>query len=245
MSSRWLGIARRPCTSDRLGAPMSWRFAVGVSGCLFRGRPATPDMTTTRAPRRAPALRRAPAARARIVTSQGMLKLDPLRASIGDHLPPRDPAVRPSIATRLDNVAPVTATPDHDLRANAPLALLRDLPRDDDPHRSRRASDRQRRGPIVLRRTVAVEHAAEHMVTLEGKGARGNLEPASRVPVLVVERVDRQLGDLVLTHGARDRATVDAAEIRREPPWRCSQHKAARWRTRPRSRSSASATGSV
>jgi len=96
------------------------------------------------------------------------------------------------------------ATPDHYLRADASLALLRDLQRDDDPHRPRRASDRQRRGHAVLGGTVAVEHATAHLATLKDDGARGDLVPASRMPVLEVERADRQLGDLALTQGARD-----------------------------------------
>jgi hypothetical protein len=74
-----------------------------------------------------PALAWRRAARPHIIASQCTLELDPLRTPIGDHLPPREPAVHHSIATRLDDVAAIMATPDHDLRADVPRALLRDL----------------------------------------------------------------------------------------------------------------------
>jgi hypothetical protein len=135
--------SRRVLAGRRGSSPLLDELAlpsVGVRRCrggspsgsadAFRGEPATPDMTATRTPCRAPTWGRAPAARARIVASQGTLEFDPLRTPIGDHLPPRDHAVRDAMATRLDDVTPIIATPDHDLRADAPLALLRDLQRD-------------------------------------------------------------------------------------------------------------------
>jgi len=119
------------------------------------------------------------------------------------------------MTTRLDAVAPIMATPHHYLRLDAPFALLRDLQRDYDPHRSRGATDRQRRSPVVLRWAVAVEHATEHLTTLEGEGAWRDLVSASGMPALVVERVDRQLGDLVLTDGAHDPESLGLVAVRR------------------------------